>query len=238
MNAIILAAGVGKRLSETGKVQPKCLLEVGGKKLLDRYLESLNNCGVKEVVLVLGFMADAISSYLEGKYADMNISFIINEEYTKGNILSAYTAKDYFDKPFLLMDADVAFPQSLLSRLLDSDKKDCLLIDRDFNNDAEEMKLGADTAGRVMEINRTLTEDYAVQGEGVGFFKSSVEVGIIFRDLLKKSIDQGLTDLEYEHVLNETMKETNIRYEEVAGLPWTEIDFNEDLQKAREIFST
>ncbi len=235
MKAIILAAGVGKRLQEKGKEIPKCFIEIAGKKLIDRYMDSLIECGIKDVVFVVGYKADLIKDYLLSNYKNVNLYFELNEGFTKGNIISAYMARSHFDNPFILMDADVAFPVELFKKLVSSDKRDCLLLDTGFNNDDEEMKLGAEN-GRVLEINRTLTEDYPIQGEGVGFFKCSTATGNIFRSIMKDYIDNGEEMLEYETALNDTMKKAEIGYELVDGLPWTEIDFTGDLEKAKALF--
>jgi len=237
MQAIILAAGIGRRLQEEGKRQPKCFLKVGEKKLVDRYVDTLTECGVTNIIFVLGYMAEEVEAHLEKQYPDPGFEYILNEEYRKGNILSAYAAAGYFDRPFLLMDADVAFPSELLRRLLRSGNENCLLLDADFNNDDEEMKLGADEEGRVREIGRRLSNNYPVMGEGVGFFKCGSVAGQVFRALLKKRVENQEETLEYETVLNDLMKEVPIGFEFVAGLPWTEIDFLEDLERAREIFN-
>ena len=237
MQAIILAAGIGKRLQEEGKKQPKCFLTIGGKRLVDRYVETLTQCGVTDITFVLGYMAEDVQAHLEKKHPDLELDYIVNEEYLKGNILSAYAAAGCFDQPFVLMDADVAFPGTLFSKLLESENENCLLLDTDFNNDDEEMKLGADDAGRVWEIDRKLSKEYSVMGEGVGFFKCGSSAGQTFRTLLKKRVENKEENLEYETVLNDLMKEVYIGYETVDGMPWTEIDFPEDLERAREIFS-
>ena len=237
MRAIILAAGIGKRLQEQGKAMPKCFVKVGGKRLVDLHLERLTECGVSEVCFVVGYMAPEIRAYLAGNTSGAAISFIENPEYLKGNILSAYAAREYFDEPFILMDADVAYPPALFDRLLKSPHANCLLLDENFNNDAEEMKLGADEAGRVWEISRRLSKNWAAQGEGVGFLKCSADTGAIFREMLGRTIAAGGEGLEYEEVLDMLMKLAIINFERVAGLPWTEIDFPEDLEKANAIFA-
>ena len=237
MQAIILAAGIGKRLQEEGKKQPKCFLTIGGRRLVDRYVDTLTDCGVTDIVFVLGYMAEEVQAHLEKEHPSLELDYIVNEEYLKGNILSAYAAAGCFDRPFILMDADVAFPPELFRKLLDSNIENCLLLDTGFNNDDEEMKLGAEASGRVMEIDRKLSKEYPVMGEGVGFFKCGVAAGQTFRSLLKKRVENKEDGLEYETVLNDLMKEAPIGYETVGDLPWTEIDFPEDLEHAREIFS-
>jgi choline kinase len=236
MRAIILAAGIGKRLQEQGRAMPKCFVQVGGKRLVDLHLARLAECGVHEVCFVVGYMAGEVRAHLAETAGGPAISFIDNPEYLKGNILSAYAARQYFDEPFILMDADVAYPAELFSRLVASQHENCLLLDENFNNDAEEMKLGADESGRVWEIGRRLSKKWAAQGEGVGFFKCSGAAGAIFREMLGRTIAAGGEHLEYEEVLNMVMKLAVVNFEYVAGLPWTEIDFPEDLERANALF--
>jgi choline kinase len=196
---------------------------------------------VGEVCFIVGYMAAEVRAYLaDAASAHANglaVSFIDNPEYLKGNIISAYAARQYFDEPFILMDADVAYPTELLARLVNSPHENCLLLDENFNNDAEEMKLGADESGRVWEIGRRLSKNWNAQGEGVGFFKCSAAAGAIFREMLGRTIAAGGEGLEYEEVLDMLMKLATINFEYVAGLPWTEIDFPEDLEKANAIFA-
>jgi len=237
MRAIILAAGIGKRLQEQGKQMPKCFGKVGGKRLVDRHLERLAQCGIKEACFVVGYMADEVRAHLAGNESGVKISFIENTDYLKGNILSAYAARDLFDEPFIMMDADVAYPAELFAKLVNSPHADCLLLDENFDNDDEEMKLGADADGRVWEICRRLAKTWPAQGEGVGFFKCSPATGAIFREMLGRVIAAGGEKLEYEEVLDMVMKLAPIRFEFVGGLPWTEIDFPEDLEKANRLFS-
>ena len=100
MRAIILAAGIGKRLQEQGKTMPKCFVQVGGKRLVDRHLERLAECGIREVCFVVGYMAAEVRAHLAENKSGAVLSFIENADYLKGNILSAYAARDRLKKLF------------------------------------------------------------------------------------------------------------------------------------------
>lgn len=133
------------------------------------------------------------------------------------------------------MDADVLFPKSFINKLLSSSHTNCFLLDENFKDEAEEMKLGADDKGRVLEISRRLSKKYKTSGEGVGFLKVSKDAGIIIRDKLDEFVNDKRLDSEYEDALNETLQSAIFGFERVTGIPWTEIDFIEDIKRAEDI---
>jgi hypothetical protein len=107
MRAIILVAGVGWRLKPQTDSTPKCLLEVGGKSLLLRYLEAFAAVGVPEAVLVVGHLKEQIMAEAARGPADVEVRFVVNEQFTRGNILSLWHARHEFDDDILIMYAPV-----------------------------------------------------------------------------------------------------------------------------------
>ena len=93
MNAIILAAGVGRRLEKGENYPPKCLLRFGGKTLLQRHLEILKACGIQKVTVGVGYHAERVKAEIDslglGKFA----STIFNPDYEQGSILTLWTLK-------------------------------------------------------------------------------------------------------------------------------------------------
>ena len=97
MTAIILAAGVGKRLHAVSGGRPKCLIEIGGTSLLRRLLESLAACGVAEAVIVTGFGADAVRAAVATPPAGIRVRTVFNARFKEGAILSLATAREMLD---------------------------------------------------------------------------------------------------------------------------------------------
>ena len=122
--AIILAAGVGRRFGEALSGQPKALLEVEGETLLVRLIRQLRQAGVEEIIVVAGFGIEAIRSAV-----DSRVQVLLNPDYERGAILSLYTAREFFGRDLLVMDADVFGPDEMLTRLVDSPKESCFLLD-------------------------------------------------------------------------------------------------------------
>lgn len=232
VKAIILAAGVGNRLVPVTDQVPKGLLEVGGKPLLERMLEALPGVGVLEVVLVVGHLKEAIQERLGTLFPGLPIRYIENPDYRQGSLRSLWCAREELDCPLLLMDADVLFPPILLRRLAQAPAESCLLLDEAFNDTGEEMK-GYTLGHRVVAIGRKVPAlAYDRVGEGVGFFRCSAPHARILRRIVEGLIQDRGTREEYEAALDRLVKEVVVGWCSVAGLPWIEIDFPEDLTRA------
>ena len=231
VHAIILAAGVGKRLMPITGQRPKCLIEIGGKTLLDRYLESLKESSITEVTFVLGHLKEMILPRLKEAENTFKTHYVYNENYTRGSITSLWEARGRLQGDVLIMDADVLFHPTLLKRLLESPKKSCFLLEEDFTDTGEEMKLFVQ-GERVAAISKKNVLKTPLVGEGVGFLKLAGEHCPQLRNTLEDFIREGRLDAEYEEALDRLLSCCEVGYEPVDGLPWIEIDFEEDIQRA------
>jgi len=232
MTAILLAAGVGKRLHAASGGKPKSLVEIGGKTLLGRLLESLAACGVRDAVVVTGFGDDAVRAALAGAPAGITVRTMLNPRFHEGAILSLATARDLLDRPVLVMDADVLCPTSMIARLVRSPHENCLLMDASAENTGEEQMLLV-RAGRVRNIVRGGAPGYELAGESIGFLKLGSGAARLLRVLLDERIAAGHTGIEHEEVYPELLARVDVGFERVDGVPWTEIDFPEDVERAR-----
>ncbi len=234
MRAIILAAGVGWRLKPHTEATPKCLLDIGGRTLLRRYLETLLALGVQEVVLVVGHLKDRIVAEAAGAPEGLVVRFVENPHFTRGNILSLWYARQEFDDDILIMDGDVLFPQELLARLLAFPEANAIAVDERSQDTGEEQKVVCED-GWVVEVTKRVANDPRIRGEEVGLLRLSAEAAEVLRGILEEFIDTGKDTLEYEETFRELAVEVAIGIVEVGDLPWVEIDFEEDLARAREV---
>ncbi|MFN3651160.1 MAG: NTP transferase domain-containing protein [Armatimonadota bacterium] len=231
MKAIILAAGRGRRLGDSVTEHPKCLLEIGGRTLLDRMLASLSAAGVEEVTVVIGHLGEQIEAAVAGR---PGVRTRLNPDFQKGAILSLWTAREELDGPVLVMDADVLFPDEMLRRLVDSPHGNCFLMDTRSADDGEAMMLMA-RDGRVWDITRGLRGDWDTRGESVGFLKLDADGARALRRLLEEAIARGEDGGEHEELYPALMRECVIGFETADDFPWLEIDFPEDVERAREL---
>ena len=130
MQAIILAAGMGKRLGELTKNNTKCMVEVNGVKLIDRVLTYLSHLDLKRIVIVIGYQAQNLVQYIENQYGNLNIEFVENPIYDKtNNIYSLALAKNKFkEDDTLLLESDLIFEESMLRKLVDNQQPDIALV--------------------------------------------------------------------------------------------------------------
>ncbi|MBE0514911.1 aminotransferase class I/II-fold pyridoxal phosphate-dependent enzyme [Sulfurimonas sp.] len=132
MQAIILAAGTGSRLGKHTKENTKCMLEINGITLIDQVLEKLNNAGITKLILVVGYKKDNLINHVGSKYKNINIEYIENPIYDKtNNIYSLYLAKEKLQEDdTLLLESDLIFDESILTRLLADKRKSLAVVDK------------------------------------------------------------------------------------------------------------
>jgi choline kinase len=234
VNAIILAAGVARRLAPLTDKTHKALLPVGGRPVLTRMLVALADSGVRETTIVVGHCADQVKALAGTRVGRMAVRYIENPAYTKGSVLSLYAAREQLTEPALVMDADVLFPREFLRRLLAVPAPSALLIDRGFGDTGEEVKLYT-RRDRVIALGKKVVpEAWETVGEGVGFFKCGAAAGPEFVRAMEQVIASGDGLNEYEDALHILLQRVHVGWVDVTGLPWTEIDFAEDLRRAED----
>ena len=236
MKAVILAAGVGKRLWPITQHRPKCLIEIGGKTLLHRYLEALASLGIQRVDIVVGYKQEMIRAAVETDACGVRVNFLVNEQFHRGSILSLWIARTALDDDVIVMDADVLFHREILRRLVQSSSPNALLMDDTVKQTGEECMVVVE-GGRVIALTKTMPPRYDFAGEGVGFLKVQHADTPHVIASLQTFVDREAWQMEYEDALVEFFRTVKVGHEVIGGLPWTEIDFPEDVEKAeREIF--
>lgn len=122
MQAVILAAGMGKRLGELTRENTKCMVKVNGIPLIDRILSQLSSLHLKRILIVIGYKGDRLREYVQAKYADLNIIYIENKVYDKtNNIYSLSLTKDYLkEDDTLLVESDLIFDDTLFQKIVEN----------------------------------------------------------------------------------------------------------------------
>lgn len=238
MHAIILAAGRGNRLRDFNPDgRPKCLLEFGGRTLLSRQLEALLDCGIPRVEIVIGYEADRVVEHIGRLSRRPEVAFAYNPHFLQGSVLSLLAAREVLlaGTDTLVLDADVLFHPDILARLVRSAHPNCYLLDRDFAPGDEPVKIAV-RDGRMVEFRKRLPDDLAFDtlGESVGFFRFDAAVCRELAEACARYDAEGLADAPHEEVLRELLLAEPDRYgyEDVTGLPWLEVDFPEDVERA------
>jgi choline kinase len=237
MRAIILAAGRGKRLSGHHS-RPKCLLEIGGRSLLERHLLILAQLGIQDIAITVGYKAEQVEQALDTWELHPRPQTVYNAAFNQGSIVSLWAIREQLrlGGEILLMDADVLYDQRLGQRLLQSPHENCFLFDRHLDPGEEPVKLCL-RAGFLVEFRKYIAEGllYDTIGESVGFFRFSEEVAYRLADRCQYYIDQSRQEAPHEEAIRDLLLETPecFRIEDITGLPWIEIDFPEDIARAQ-----
>jgi choline kinase len=238
LHAIILAAGRGSRLANHNPDgHPKCLMEFGGRSLLARHLDLLWRFGVGAVDIVVGFEASRIIEHVATLDSRPHVGWHFNPRYEQGSVLSLWAAEDTLmsGNPVLVMDADVLYHPAILQRLIETAKENCYLLDRDFAPGDEPVKIAV-RDGVMVEFRKQLAADlaYDTLGESVGFFRFGPEMARTICRECARFDAEGLEDAPHEEALRNVLlsRPERFGFEDVSGLPWIEIDFPEDVERA------
>ncbi|NDV63725.1 aminotransferase class I/II-fold pyridoxal phosphate-dependent enzyme [Bacteroides sp. 224] len=130
MQAIILAAGMGKRLGELTKENTKCMIKVNGVYLIDRLLRQLSDLNLQRIIIVVGFKADKLKAHVGSSFSNIPIQYVENPIYDKtNNIYSLYLAKDQLQEDdTLLIESDLIFEDSIFHKVMDNPYPNLVLV--------------------------------------------------------------------------------------------------------------
>lgn len=229
MQAVILAAGLSSRLQPAINGNPKCLVRLGEKTLLEHQVFNLKSCGVDQVIVVTGYCEEAVQ-----RYAPSGCLFVNNPQYASTNSLySLACAGPLINGPFILLNGDVFAHPEIYQRVALANGT-VLSIDGTSGDDEEHMKVSVKN-GLVRRISKSLPADL-VSGENVGILKfceegasevMSAAMQITKEDSGRKSWAPAAVDFIASRMA--------VGVIEVSDLPWVEIDFPADLTHAKQV---
>lgn len=230
MRGIILAAGKGSRLTGTAGGSPKCLVEAGGVTLLERQIHQLHRAGIEEVTVVVGCQADRVR-----RACGQQVAYVENTRYAQTNSLySLWLARPLLYEGFVVMNCDVVFHPVLLDDLLSARHENALLLAyREVHQPAfsdEEMKVKV-RRGRVVEMSKTM-DPVEADGENLGIVKFGPEGAAALVAIMNRLIAaDGVRDWA-PRAFAEFARTYPLHAIGTRGLPWIEIDFPADYQRA------
>jgi choline kinase len=213
IKAVILAAGMGSRISPLTDSCPKPLLKVGGKTLLGRLLSHIRDAGIRDVVMVLGCLEAQIKDYVRDNFPDLNVFYAHNYSYAATNTAFSFLLAENFigDSPFIKFDADVVFEPEILARLIASPHANCLCIDK----------------------------SPGLAAERIGMEKISGETApLLFMEIREIIKDPENYQKPYEEAYESLVKKAPFHALDITGLKWKGIDTKENLAAAEAMFRT
>ena len=251
MIGVILAAGMAKRLRPLTDTKPKCLLEVGGRTLLERTVRAMQQAGITEFVVVTGYRGEQIRSFLETSFSSIpsstsstsdtsttspHFTFLHNSDYEhNNNIYSLWMAGEVVrGRDFLLMDSDILCDPAAVVAIAKQEES-ALALNRHECGE-EEIKVIVDANNRITEINKTCNPKDAI-GESVGIEKMTAEYSTaLYEELDQMIVKEGLIDIFYERCFERLIPQGHtFKVVDTTHYFSYELDTPEDFQRAQEL---
>ncbi len=236
MKAIILSAGQGSRLGHLVDNRPKCLIEFSGRTLLDRQLDTLEANGVHEVVVVTGFHDELVNEAIAKRSGGPSVRTIFNPFYkVADNTGSLYMAREELSGNCLVWNGDTLVSHALMAKVVGNDRPGiCVTIDRKDGYDDDDMKVVAGDDGRLRAIGKRISE--GVNAESIGLLAFRSGGAEQFRDAIERAMrtSEGTT-IWYLRVIHHLAQTGKVWTLDIKGDEWGEVDFPEDVERAREL---
>jgi choline kinase len=238
--AVILVAGLGSRLNGHSADHPKCLAEVGDRPILDWQLAGLHEAGVRRAVFVVGFQADLVRESARELATGYGIEsqFVENPRFAGTQTgVSMACAAEALEGGAYTLNGDVVFAPPLLRELSEADGEAIVVVDP-HPCGAEEVKVVLDPGGRVIGMGKWVTPSDAA-GEFIGIARFGRESGRQFaRSLRERSGLQTWQLKYYDDTLHDLAASMGLHGLRLGHHPMVEVDFPQDLHRARELFSS
>lgn len=243
MQAIILAAGMGKRLGELTRNNTKCMVEVGGVKLIERALTILDRKNLNKIILVVGYQHENLAIFVDSLKIKTPIEYIINDVYHKtNNIFSLSLAKEQMmQDDTLLLESDLIFEERLIDMLLE-DKRDTLALVDKFENWMDGTCIVVDQDDNITDfIPGKLLKYYEKEHyyKTVNIYKFSAEFSkSVYVPFLEAYAKVMGNNEYYETVIKLILMldKNTMKAKRLGGELWYEIDDIQDLDIATTLF--
>ena len=222
MKAIIMAAGVGKRLHALNINKPKCLIRVGSTTLIRRSVNLLVSKGISDITVIVGFKAHLIRNELNN-----DVAYFENPDFHSTNsIKSLWYAKDLLEDDVLLLNGDLYYEQDILDYAINQTNPVVMLADSTRIDNAD-YRFGF-CGNQINRFGKHLTNQ-ETDGEYIGIVRIDQSFIKTFKEALEEMIISGKSNIWWEDVLYSFIeKNIPIHYFDVAGTFWSEVDTLQD----------
>ncbi len=191
------------------------------------------------MALVVGYRSGQIIAEIDALGAGGRVTIIQNDDFRQGSIVSLWCAREVLTsgEDVLFMDADVLYHGELLRRLMDARAGNCFTFDAQVDDDDEPVKLCI-RDGHPVEFRKKISGQFDRVGEWPGFLKLSAEWAAQMAERLGRYMEAGRKVEPYEEAIRDLLLEAapgTFAIAEISGIPWIEIDFDEDLRRAKDV---
>ena len=217
MKAIILSAGQGSRLGHLTDDRPKCLIDFGGRTLLDRQLDALEANGVQEAVVVTGFHDELVERAIAARTGGPKVTTVFNPFYkVADNTGSLYMAREVLSGECLVWNGDTLVSHALMAKVVANQRSGiCVTIDRKPSYDDDDMKVVED-GGRLKAIGKRISD--GVNAESIGLLAFRSGGAEQFREAIEAAMrtSEGTT-IWYLRVINHIAQSSDVWTLDING---------------------
>lgn len=235
MKAVILAAGVGTRLKPITNNIPKCLAKVLNKPILQYQIESYLYAGIKDIIIVTGYLSDKIEVFVQKKYSGIaNIKIVYNKNFeTTNNMYSLYLTQFLLNDCLIVSNADVVIPLDMIKHILASEYENCIAVQKNnYNNESMKIKVDRNV---IRTISKTINRENSY-GTSIDIYRlgntAKNKLFNIINEIIEIKKDNNLWT---EVAINMLLSQINFYPLDIKNRYWYEIDNFEDLKKAEEM---
>jgi len=235
MKAILLAAGVGTRISRYINEIPKSTVELGdGDTLIEHTVRTLRAKGVTQIAVVVGYRHQLVRTALQGH----DVRYFVNPFFRVTNsVASLWFAREMLEGDVLVMNADPFLEDAIYDALMGEERSPVMLGDSSRPYDQMDYKLGCE-GGTICAYGKEL-RPHDTDMEYVGAAKIAARDVTTFRTRLEAMVDNSMNERWWEDVLYEMSSEglLDVHVRDVAGSFWAEVDYVEDYFRIREFIA-
>ena len=223
--AVILAGGLGSRLKEKTKLQPKGFLELEGKSLIKRSIENLLACGIENIFIGTGYLSEVYDKFALDY---PQIQCIKSDKFeTTSSMYTLFNMRNELKDDFLLLESDLLYEVDALKHLINDDKEDIILASGKTNSN-DEVYIEANNSNLV-NMSKNKDELGSVYAELVGISKVSINRYKMMCDIFD---NQDNAKIDYEYIMVSSCEKIDFYVKKIENLIWCEIDDDNHLQRA------
>ncbi len=223
MQAVILVAGRGRRIKPLSDDLPKPLIPIHGRALIEHMIMNLVSCGIKDIILVTGYLSEKIKSYVGSHCYGASIRYAQNDNYAiTGTLFSLYQARHLISDDCMVFEGDVLCDSSIIQSAVNAASPNLVVVS-EFTGSGDEVYVQVDEAQRLARIGKQLSRLQSI-GEFVGIAKFSRQYAYYSKGMWDRDCEHGFVDFGNIEQMSYVMVKKDL---------WTEIDNEKNLEYAK-----
>jgi choline kinase len=241
MEVVLLAAGCSRRLADLTSDKPKSFLEVEGRRIIDRQLETLEAFGFRRVTAVVGYLKEVFLREIGNRYGSLELRYIESADYdTTGHGWSFHLTRDAWmreRRPVLLVHADLVYDPRILQRVLEDDADDAIAIDERFEIKTRDEIVVCGSPDRISGLRNVTDAPADVLGEVIGINRWSPGFTEELFAFMEGFFARHGRNYNWEAVVDAFIPQSSRTLKPVrtGGLAWINVNHPPDLEDAARV---